>query len=213
MSSMPWNENAKSFRPRISIVIATESTSTLQPHAIAAQRATGSTILLIGLSMQPPAASVDLVAPGLADGPVPDLSALRIDLVAGLLPQRQHCRGHRRLDPVRVLGRDLDELHLELHALLAGLLADVAVDRVVVDALGELPHLVLHLLEGGRDLLLLLGGELLPVVEVHEVALDRTRNRERQEVRGDFRPLPGVARRRRRHPTVGHAALERRVDL
>src|SRR5688572_16782988 len=155
MSSTPWNENPKSLRPKISIVTATESASTAQPQAIAAQRASGSTQRLTGLSM----ASVDAVAACRAHRGVPGLCALGIDLVAGLLPEGQHDGAHGRLHFVGVLGAHVDELHLELHSFLARLAADVAVDGVVVHGVGEPPHLLLHLAELRYKLGLLLRSE------------------------------------------------------
>src|SRR6476469_10902387 len=138
--------------------------------------ATGSTIRLIGLTAMscsnPRAApcSVDLQAASGADGLVPDRRALRIDLVAGVLPQRQRAGGGRRRDLGRVVGGGRHQRHVELlaaHARATG----VAALRVVSALDGVVPHLLLENLEGGLDLGLLCRAELVPVGEVDEVAL------------------------------------------
>src|ERR1043166_3910882 len=178
---MPWKLNRNSLRPTISTQVITENAISHQPTSITSNstsRREGFISVSNFMSSLSPgtldarrptrdwrlsiraggAVSVDVVAARLADRGVPRLRTLRVDLIAGLLPQRQHHRRDGGLDLLLVGGRQLHQLHVELHAFLA-FAADVAIGCIVVDPVGEVPHAVLHFLGLGHQLLLHFGRE------------------------------------------------------
>src|SRR5688572_22042979 len=121
---MPWKLNRNILRPTISTQVAADSSTSHQPMA----RTSWSTSHRIGRRYACiDTLLVDAVAPRLADRGVPVLGALRVDLVAGVLPERQHHRGYGGLQLLLVGSRKLHRLHLESRMVLAGLSAGVAV--------------------------------------------------------------------------------------